>query len=188
MPDREHFPFVAGCLSLCFVDTLGGRAGTRVERIGDAGSFAAWLGAAGLLPDAGAQPDAGDAEEARALREAIYRAARGAMQGRGVEATDAERINAAALSSPPRPQLASSGTCLVATSPVSAALSAIAADAIDAIGRPERLRECPDCRMLFLDTSRPGRRRWCSSTAGCGNRAKVRNHRARRARQASTGE
>ncbi|MCL9761259.1 CGNR zinc finger domain-containing protein [Frankia sp. AiPa1] len=35
------------------------------------------------------------------------------------------------------------------------------------------MHECagPDCRALFLDGSRPGRRRWCSMNT-CGNKAK----------------
>lgn len=40
-----------------------------------------------------------------------------------------------------------------------------------------RLRRCADdgCGWLFLDASRNGSRRWCSS-ADCGNRARVRRH------------
>ena len=40
----------------------------------------------------------------------------------------------------------------------------------------ERLRSCPRCGWLFLDTSRGGRRRWCSMRV-CGNREKVSRHR-----------
>ncbi|MFI0405916.1 CGNR zinc finger domain-containing protein [Actinomadura sp. 3N508] len=45
---------------------------------------------------------------------------------------------------------------------------------------PDRLRHCAGtgCVLWFLDTSRNGRRRWCSMT-GCGNRAKVNAHYAR---------
>jgi predicted RNA-binding Zn ribbon-like protein len=42
---------------------------------------------------------------------------------------------------------------------------------------PERLRSCPRCGWLFLDTSRGGQRRWCSMRV-CGNREKVSRHRA----------
>jgi predicted RNA-binding Zn ribbon-like protein len=47
---------------------------------------------------------------------------------------------------------------------------------------PERIHRCrgPDCILWFLDTSRNGTRRWCSMDV-CGNRSKVRRHRARRA-------
>jgi len=45
---------------------------------------------------------------------------------------------------------------------------------------PRRLRRCADraCAHWFLDTSKGGRRRWCSM-ARCGNRAKAERHRAR---------
>jgi predicted RNA-binding Zn ribbon-like protein len=37
-----------------------------------------------------------------------------------------------------------------------------------------------NCYLIYLDTSRPGNRRWCSMER-CGNRAKVRGHRSRSA-------
>ncbi len=48
-------------------------------------------------------------------------------------------------------------------------------------GHPERLRLCQnsDCRWVFADTSRTGRRKWCDMST-CGNRAKVARHRARK--------
>lgn len=47
-------------------------------------------------------------------------------------------------------------------------------------GQLDRLKACadPDCGWIFLDRSKPGSRRWCSST-GCGNRQKTRAYRAR---------
>jgi predicted RNA-binding Zn ribbon-like protein len=49
-----------------------------------------------------------------------------------------------------------------------------------AAGGTGRLRICANdgCRWVFADTSRTGRRRWCSM-ASCGNRAKAARHRAR---------
>ena len=59
---------------------------------------------------------------------------------------------------------------------------------IDAVrdGYWGRVRACPDCRWVFYDSSRNGRRRWCSMTAeagarGCGSIAKTRSYRARHA-------
>ena len=48
-------------------------------------------------------------------------------------------------------------------------------------GDRERLRVCENekCRWVFKDTSRTGKRKWCSMRT-CGNRAKVARHRARR--------
>lgn len=53
--------------------------------------------------------------------------------------------------------------------------------ALAVTGQLDRLKACadPDCRWIFLDRSKPGSRRWCSST-GCGNRQKTRAYRARR--------
>jgi len=47
-------------------------------------------------------------------------------------------------------------------------------------GDTSRLRIClnPQCRWVFKDTSRTGKRKWCSMRS-CGNRAKVARHRAR---------
>ena len=42
-------------------------------------------------------------------------------------------------------------------------------------GPLERVGECPSCGWLFLDTSRNGRRRWCSM-ATCGSRDKARRY------------
>jgi predicted RNA-binding Zn ribbon-like protein len=41
----------------------------------------------------------------------------------------------------------------------------------------ERVRPCanPECVLWFVDTSRPGTRRWCSMAA-CGNRDKAARH------------
>jgi predicted RNA-binding Zn ribbon-like protein len=46
---------------------------------------------------------------------------------------------------------------------------------------PRRVRRCaaPNCSAWFLDTSKGGRRKWCSM-ATCGNRAKAAKHRRRR--------
>lgn len=61
-------------------------------------------------------------------------------------------------------------------------LSAVARDAIDLFSGPQvdRIRMCGGerCYLMFLDTSRPGARRWCSMDR-CGNRHKMRARRAR---------
>jgi len=52
----------------------------------------------------------------------------------------------------------------------------VARDAIGLFTSPavRRMWECasPECGLLFLDLSRPGRRRWCSSNA-CGGKARA---------------
>lgn len=58
----------------------------------------------------------------------------------------------------------------------------VAASSIDLLtqGPLDRLGECPSCGWLFLDTSKNGRRRWCSMTT-CGGRDKARRYYARHA-------
>ena len=52
-------------------------------------------------------------------------------------------------------------------------------------GRLDRVKACgsDECNWIFYDRSKPGSRRWCSSTL-CGNRQKTRSYRQRR-REAS---
>jgi predicted RNA-binding Zn ribbon-like protein len=58
-----------------------------------------------------------------------------------------------------------------------------------AAGETARFRICAneDCRWVFEDTSRGGRRRWCDMTS-CGNQAKVRRFRAKRAASGADDE
>lgn len=80
------------------------------------------------------------------------------------------------------------GRPVVETTPVgSGALGRLAPFALAAADLAERvdgkrLRRCAaeDCRSWFVDTSKGGRRRWCSM-ARCGNRAKAARYRERHA-------
>ncbi len=58
---------------------------------------------------------------------------------------------------------------------VTAVLAMLAIEGFFTLPR-DRLRSCPRCDWLFLDTSRGGKRRWCSMRT-CGNREKVSRHR-----------
>lgn len=74
--------------------------------------------------------------------------------------------------------------------PTAEALARLAEPLVEAIAehRTDRFRICAndECRYVFLDESRTGRRRWCDM-ATCGNRAKVARHRER-ARAGSAGD
>jgi len=67
--------------------------------------------------------------------------------------------------------------------PTGEALARVATPLVEAIAEEHtaRFRVCAndECRWVFEDESRAGRRRWCDM-ATCGNRAKVRRYRARR--------
>lgn len=70
--------------------------------------------------------------------------------------------------------------------PTDEALARLAEPLVEAIARhaTDRWRICAndECRWVFVDESRTGRRRWCDM-ATCGNRAKAARHRARARRQ-----
>lgn len=181
VPPRElRFHRASGRPSLDLVATIGERWRRRFERLRDVDDLARWFDGAGLpLPR---RPSRRDLTRVRELRGAIEMLAVAAMRG-GAQDRDAVAVlNAAAAATPPVPILRD-GTVEVRTPSATAAASAVARDAVDLLGGPSaaRIRECAadDCALLFLDTSRPGTRRWCSMGA-CGNRAKVSRHRARR--------
>ncbi|MEV5875315.1 CGNR zinc finger domain-containing protein [Streptomyces sp. NPDC052101] len=86
------------------------------------------------------------------------------------------QVNEAAAHAVPVPVLAASGQLTWhAVDPVRATLALVARDALQLVISPalDRVRDCAGaaCGALFLDTSRPGSRRWCSMDT-CGNRAK----------------
>jgi len=179
MPTKHAF--IAGSLALSFVDTLGGRRGETVERLARPEDFRDWLMAAGLAVQPLPEPTDEDIANARALREAIHRCGLAVLEKAPMAAVDLGVLNGWAAHPPLRPYLTGQRLTWLAQEPIRAALSTIAADAIETLTPPKamRLRICSECQMMFLDNSRGGRRRWCSSATGCGNRAKVRNHRAR---------
>jgi predicted RNA-binding Zn ribbon-like protein len=188
LPREElRFLFVAGRPCLDLAATVGERWRRCFERLRTPEDLGRWLVEAGMVgrPPAVAQPQL---EAARALRDAIYTAARGAAEGGALDPAGVAEINRWARRSAPAPQLDRHRRVRwVAEDPVDAALAGVARDAIDLIGGPlaTRVRECAaeDCALLFVDTSPPGRRRWCSMD-GCGNRAKTANYRRRNARDA----
>ena len=179
------FEFIAGCPALCFVDTLGDRGGVGRERLGSRQAFSEWLAQAGLTDGSAPAVVGRQLKSARSLREAIFRCALRVIAQRPFSVDDIELLNRTAARPPLRPQLRDGELCLVAERPLDAALSVLAADALELIAsrRRARIRQCPGCAMLFEDTSRPGKRRWCSSAKGCGNRAKINNLRARRGQE-----
>ncbi|MGK2937640.1 MAG: CGNR zinc finger domain-containing protein [Solirubrobacteraceae bacterium] len=178
-PEELRFHFKGGRLSLDFVTTVGERWRRSFERLRTPDDLRRWIGEAGLVP-APRRVTAAQLEDGRALREAINRLARpGARPHRG----DHALVNRWAARPDIAPQLSADGELTHTRGTVEAMYATIARDAIDLLTGPlaGRIRECgaPDCALLFVDASRPGRRRWCSTTA-CGNRARTKAYRSRR--------
>jgi predicted RNA-binding Zn ribbon-like protein len=140
---------------------------------------------ADLAPLAPADLRISTAELARLkeFRNALWTVAEGLVRGERPTAAELAVINDAA---PRRPVLRLDPVTLTRVwgTPVRGGqvLGAAAADAIEVIADAPagRLRQCAgeNCHLVFLDTSRPGNRRWCSMQR-CGNRAKVAAHRTR---------
>lgn len=130
-----------------------------------------------------------DLFDAVALRDAIGRMALAAAHDEPARTADIDIVNLYAAT-PDIPPTLEGGSRQAGRSvqSVGQALSTIARDAVDLFDRAnaERIRECSggDCSIVYLDTSRAATRRWCSMQR-CGNRAKVRAHRARKAVRAA---
>ena len=150
------------------------------EELPDAAALAAWVTQCGPVESSAPEPLV---DAARSLREDVHGLLQAVHHGQPVADTIRRRLNAAAAQPVPVPRLDPAGTLSWrATQPVAATLALIARDALELAGSDavHRLRTCagPACGALFLDTSRPGTRRWCSMET-CGNQAKKQTFRSR---------
>lgn len=187
-PDGQVFRFDAGTLCLELLVTGGpGPVGERFEVLGEPGGLRDWLGKCRLTRFAPGLdlPVVGDGELAavRTVRDALWRLAQAGADGMAPAPEDLDVVNEAAAHPPLVPRVTRSGARAWAPgATVAALLSTVARDAIELFTGPhaDRIRACgaDNCALLFVDTSRPGRRRWCAMER-CGNRHKVRAHRAR---------
>ncbi|WP_030810968.1 CGNR zinc finger domain-containing protein [Streptomyces sp. NRRL F-2799] len=157
------------------------------ERIGTAPELAAWVVGAGLVPQ-GTPLGHVDGCWVAGFLELRWHIGR-LIRASRAPADSLDRINrtARAAAPPAVRAVAQQGGPLVrelAEVPTAAALlSLLARDAIDLLTDPlarAAVRECAGegCPLLYLDTSRGRRRRWCSSEV-CGNRERVARHRRR---------
>lgn len=193
VPAEElQFNFRSDRLCLAFVATVGERWRGNYERLREAADLSRWYLEANLLDEPPEITRAG-LDAARTLREAIHRIARALIAAQPPTGADEAIVNDAA-SAPPLIPVLRAGTAHLTTPHTGAeqaALSTVARDAIDLFtgSLADRIRECdgPECALLFVDTSRPGRRRWCSSTA-CGSRDRSASYRLRRSGNADAPE
>lgn len=194
----DELPVLGGRLCLDFVNTIDPRYGpVRIDYLPDYRSLVAWAGKMGICPEseqamlleeAVNQPGAARAVHGRAreLRRDLYallRSPRAAdvrlplrrfntevrAAGRHVAVVECERGYELAWTD--------GGN-------LDRVLWRIVRSAAELMASPrelDRVRECDgrNCGWLFVDTSKAGRRRWCSMEI-CGNRAKAQRHRNRR--------
>ncbi|MDP9843471.1 putative RNA-binding Zn ribbon-like protein [Streptosporangium lutulentum] len=185
-PKGGSFRFDAGALCLDFAHTGGEGQYAIFETLHKPADLGEWLAQPPLAAVMTVPVTARELTAAKALRQAIWDAAHARAAHRALPAAAVAVINRIAAAAPLVPELAADATTAGWAPPVRAAqvLSTLAREMIDLLSGPlsERIRECAsdNCPLVFVDTSRPGARRWCAMER-CGNRHKLRALRARQA-------
>jgi predicted RNA-binding Zn ribbon-like protein len=199
---------IAGAICLDFVNTLGGLRGARTEeQLRTYADLLNWSHQAGIL-SAGtadrllgvAQGDEADVVMARAvaLREALYGIFTRLLDGAEPTRADIEVLNTelsrslAHMALAYTPEEGFAWRWIGEESALDGMLWPVTRSAADLLllADVQSLRQCdsPTCGWLFLDLTKNHSRRWCDMR-GCGNRAKVQRHRARkRSDLAAAGE
>ncbi|MFJ9560370.1 CGNR zinc finger domain-containing protein [Streptomyces fuscichromogenes] len=163
------------------------------ERLDGLEPLRVWITGSGLVPPGTplAHADTGWLLGFRELRGDVSQLVRGrkSPETRPYDLALA-RVNDLARAAPPAPRAVPGEDGLLvrelAGPPGCAALlAAVARDTVELLTDPvarAAIRECEgdNCPLVYLDTSRGRRRRWCSSEV-CGNRERVARHRRRAA-------
>ena len=198
------FEFVAGDLSLDFCNTVGGKRGavTR-EYLNGHLDLLSWVHQAGLVEDSALQTLARDAARnpgkasqllgrAIELREALYRIFAAVSGGCHPKSSDLAILNSELtpalgrlrleMAAPPTRFALRWANPQPALEHLLGPIARAAGDLLTQPERVERIRICGglNCGWLFVDASKNHSRRWCDMR-DCGNRAKVRRHRLKKA-------
>ncbi|MGW2895768.1 CGNR zinc finger domain-containing protein [Streptomyces sp. NPDC001212] len=189
--DGKPYRFDSGALCLELLTTGGPGAFARYEMLHGPADLVAWAGRSRLAAGLELTVGEDEVERARAFRDALFLLTADRAHGRPLQPGQVAAVNETAAGPPLVSRLTPAGTRIWAPGATGTRLlSTVARDAIDLFTGPyaDRVRECGahDCYLLFVDTSRPGRRRWCAMEH-CGNREKVRAHRARTPRRPGAG-
>ena len=183
-----HSPhFIANNLALDFINSAFGTGDESHDCLTDDASVVAWLKAAGELSEDFETVPAGLAELAKALRETAARMVEAVKAG---QPSDPALVNQLLEAGRQVKGLvwdeAKAGFLLIEhrrdhsaaslLEPVATALVTLLSG-----NDLQHVRQCEahDCTLLFLDTTKSHRRRWCSM-ALCGNRMKVATFRSRK--------
>ncbi len=183
------FIFDGGNLALDFVNTRPMSDGARVERLSEPGDLDAWFSEAGVHPEGTVTDLSARLQErllvdAHALRTALETCAEALRAEAPAPQAAVETINGILATDPHSIALQIDGPSFERVEvphPVetSALLAPVARAAVELLttAAPDRVDQCddPECVLWYLDTTRNGRRRWCSMNR-CGNRAKVAAH------------
>lgn len=182
-----RFAFVGGSVALDFAQTGGEGWKAKWEAWHSPADLEDW---AELAPGLRFRPraDDGDLKQARALREAIWETAWAQVQGKPPKDAHLALIVAMAQRPDPAPAWRNGHYHLPDGQPFSTVMARAARDALELFGtdRVKRFRKCanPNCYLMFVDLSRPGKRQWCTMER-CGGMAKVARHRDRKSKDKS---
>jgi predicted RNA-binding Zn ribbon-like protein len=181
------YQFDPGALCLELLITGGPGPYRRYEVLHQPADLAAWTERSRLTPTPELQISDAEVANARRLRDALFRAAIARARSEPPAPRDLEVINQAAAHPSLAPAIGSDGNRQWSgTASGTHLLATVARDAVELFTGPlaHRIRTCAaeNCQLIYVDTSRPGRRRWCSMEH-CGNRHKVRALRTRRSEE-----
>ena len=177
-----------------FLNTSELENGALVDHLETPHQAVHWLAERGLIHTEGVRAGEPDLQRVREVRTALREIADAVVEARAPEPRSLDVVNEtirarAVTELVVGPDGIGIGHRHVGD-PIDDALARIAEPLIQELagGNPERIRICgnDECRWVFYDESRAGRRRWCDM-ASCGNRAKAARYRARvRAAKAGT--
>ena len=178
------FVFLGNSPAVDFINTEMMSRGERVDLLQDDADLVRWAQAAGLAT--GLRLTAGDLSTAKTLRTALKDLSQARMNQRHAEPGALAAVNRHLAKHATHEVLQVDSTSgefeLVpdkTASSISALLANLAYEGAQLLASPAaaQLKKCsnPDCVLVFVDTSRNQKRRWCSMET-CGNRAKVAKH------------
>lgn len=174
-PAPDDLIFVQG-----FLNTLDVESG--VDELATPAGVAQWFARHGRMPP-GAQVSEDDRQRVVAVREAL-RAVLRSHHGEALDPRAAQALDSIAAGSPLRLSFAGSGRASLVPRGTDTGSHLVELLAIvhraQLLGTWERLKVCAadTCQWAFFDSSRNRSGTWCSMEV-CGNREKVREHRAR---------
>src|SRR5215207_1599166 len=174
------FRFDAGALCLDFAHTGGEGPYAVFESLHAPPDLERWVAEPPLAAAPTVPVTDDDLHAAKRLRQAIWEAAQARAAGEPLPGAAVGVINEAATGPALVPRIEPAGPAAVRSAwaaPVTTAqvLSTLARETIEVLTGPlaDRVRTCAsdNCPLVFVDTSRPNARRWCSMER-CGNRQK----------------
>lgn len=176
MTEIEH---VGNVLCLDFTNTVNARPSPSRDWLARPDTAVTWARSAGV--SVSSLPDESTLVSARELRESVYRVFSRVARTEEPPRHDLDALADAYADAVSHGRLCRANEEYVFATPgprtFATLLGEVSASAVDLLTRGplERIGECPSCGWLFLDTSRNGRRRWCSM-ATCGSRDKARRY------------